>query len=222
MIVKLHEIRSLVPCKIVSRWSLSLHEIGPEELSQSGGGTDSESAAIQESSKGLPLESLFIGLQSDWLWSVFFHSGHNFTRQPWAMIQFVEVSGAIKGHLIVTTHSLVKTWTMLACPVIIRRGVIIVPTCYTLRSKQAHLSPRQAHNGGLADDQEVRNSCSFLVPVLVIKARTLVTGCWLILEISRWRLGFCTTTLATVIHQWSGTSGEHTANIWNAVTGGFY
>lgn len=127
MIVKLRKIRSLVPCEIVSRWSSNLHEIGSEEVSQSGGVMDSEPAAIQESSKGLTLGLLFIELQGDWLWSVFFYSGHNFTGQPWAMTQFVDVSGAIRGHLIVPTQSLVKTWTMLACPVMTRCGVINCP-----------------------------------------------------------------------------------------------
>lgn len=74
----------------------------------------------------------------------------------WAMIQLAGVSGAIRRHLIVPSHSQEQCW----------------PALWSLRS-----------------------ACSFLLTVLVIKARTLENMMLACFEIARWPYGkVCTTT----------------------------
>lgn len=86
-------------------------------------------AAIHHSSRGLTWESLFIGLQDNWLRSVFVHNsprahlvlprlGNNPVGKSW---------GAIRGHLIVPTHSPIKTRTMLGHPVVTKQGALCCP-----------------------------------------------------------------------------------------------
>lgn len=96
-----------------SKWAL--------QASQSGGDTGSQPDAIQESSKSLALGLLLIGLQGDWLWSVFFHFGHNSPQAHLVLpklgnVALVGVSGAITGHLVVPSHSQEQCWPALGSP----------------------------------------------------------------------------------------------------------
>lgn len=165
---------------------------------QSGEDTELHPAVIQESSKSLPLGSLFIGSQDYCLWSTFFHS--SCLRLTWyfphrATIRLVGVSSAIRGHLIIQIHSLIKTRTMLACLVITKQGVSNCPNSLHPSIKTRTYFPRQEHNSRLSNDQQVRNASSFLHTALVIKTRTLENTMSACLEVPQWPWGgVCSTT----------------------------
>lgn len=164
---------------------------------QSGEDIGLQPAAVQESSKGLPLGSLFIGSQDDCLWSTFFHSlclKLTWYFPHWATIQLVGVSGAVRRHLIVQTHSLLKARTMLACLVITKQRVPNCPNSLHPSIKTRTCVPRQEHNAGLSNDHQLRNASSFLLTALVIKTRTLENTMLACLEVPRWPWGGVRTT----------------------------
>ena len=86
--------------------------------------------------KGSPLGSLFIGSQDDWLWSVYFHSGHNSCQVILAPSRAGHDPGSrsFRYSLGVPNHpnSLYHSWEKK------------VPDC----PNSPHLQPKQEHNVG--------------------------------------------------------------------------